>query len=94
MDGTVKLQLLAEALAEDVFVPPSAFCCGFAGDRGMLHPELTAAATAPEAAEVGARSFDAYVSSNRTCEIGMESGTGHPYVSIVQLLEERCRHAE
>ena len=94
MDGTVKLQKLAEALAEDVYVPPSAFCCGFAGDRGMLHPELTAAATAPEAAEVNARRFDAYVSSNRTCEIGLESGTGQPYVSIIQLLEARCRHGE
>jgi D-lactate dehydrogenase len=94
MEMTVKLQALAEALAEDVYVPPSAYCCGFAGDRGMLHPELTAAATAPEAAEVNARSFDAYVSSNRTCEIGLESGTGHPYQSIIQLLEERCRHVE
>jgi D-lactate dehydrogenase len=91
LDMTVKLQQLAEALAEDVYVPPSAYCCGFAGDRGMLHPELTASATAPEAAELAARSFDAYVSSNRTCEIGMTSGTGHRYVSIVQLLEERSR---
>jgi D-lactate dehydrogenase len=88
---TVKLQALAEALAEDVYVPPSAYCCGFAGDRGMLHPELTAAATAPEAAEVNARTFDAYVSSNRTCEIGLQSGTGHPYRSIVQLVEETTR---
>jgi D-lactate dehydrogenase len=94
MNTTVKLQQVAEALAEDVYVPPSAFCCGFAGDRGMLHPELTASATAPEAAELAQRRFDAYVSSNRTCEIGMETGTGSPYVSIVQLLEARCRQAE
>jgi D-lactate dehydrogenase len=94
MDATTTLQRVAEALAEDVFVPPSAYCCGFAGDRGMLHPELTAAATAPEAAEIRERRFDAYVSSNRTCEIGMESGTGFPYVSIVQLLEARCRPVE
>jgi D-lactate dehydrogenase len=91
LNMTVKLQALAEALAEDVYVPPSAYCCGFAGDRGMLHPELTAAATAPEAAEVNTRTFDAYVSSNRTCEIGLESGTGRPYISIIQLLEQRSR---
>src|SRR3954469_1463423 len=66
MNQTTTLQRVAEALAEDVYVPPSAFCCGFAGDRGMLHPELTASATAPEAAEVQERSFDAYVSTNRT----------------------------
>jgi D-lactate dehydrogenase len=91
---TVKLQRLAEALADEVYVPPSAYCCGFAGDRGMLHPELTAAATAPEAAEVNSRRFDAYVSSNRTCEIGLASGTGRAYRSIIQLLEERCRPVE
>jgi D-lactate dehydrogenase len=91
MDATVKLQRVAEVLAEDVYIPPSAFCCGFAGDRGMLHPELTASATQAEAAELAGRSFDAYVSTNRTCEIGMQQGTGSPYVSIVQLAEERSR---
>jgi D-lactate dehydrogenase len=91
MGATVKLQRLAEALADDVYVPPSAYCCGFAGDRGLLHPELTASATAAEAAEVQARSFDAYISNNRTCEIGLQSGIERPYRSIVQLVEERLR---
>ena len=91
MGTTVELQRIAEALADDVYVPPSAFCCGFAGDRGMLHPELTESATAPEAAEVSARTFDAYVSSNRTCEIGLQQGTGFPYVSVAQLLDELTR---
>jgi D-lactate dehydrogenase len=91
MDQTTTLQRVAEALAEDVYVPPSAFCCGFAGDRGMLHPELTASATAAEAAEVRARTFDAYVSSNRTCEIGLQQGVGRPYRSVVQLVEESLR---
>jgi D-lactate dehydrogenase len=91
MDATVKLQHVAEALAEDVYIPPSAFCCGYAGDRGMLHPELTQSATAAEAAELAPRRFDAYVSNNRTCEIGMTNGTGRPYTSLVQLAEERSR---
>ncbi|HSK50011.1 MAG TPA: FAD-binding and (Fe-S)-binding domain-containing protein, partial [Solirubrobacterales bacterium] len=76
---THRLQRLAGALAEDVFVPPSATCCGFAGDRGITHPELTASATAPQAAEVAPRNFDAYLSSNRTCEIGLERATGERY---------------
>jgi D-lactate dehydrogenase len=91
MNQTAALQRVAERLADDVYVPPSAYCCGFAGDRGMLHPELTAAATAPEAAEVNAREFDAYVSTNRTCEIGLTSGTGNPYTSLVQFALERSR---
>ena len=79
-------------LADEVVVPVSATCCGFAGDRGMLHPELTASATAPQAAELAERGpFDAYISTNRTCEIGLERATGEPYGSIVQALEELTR---
>jgi len=86
-----RLRKLAVELAEDVFVPPSAACCGFAGDRGFLHPELTASATQEEAAEVKGRTFDAHISTNRTCEIAMERATDRPYVHVVQLLEELTR---
>jgi D-lactate dehydrogenase len=82
------LEALAFTLADDVVVPVAATCCGMAGDRGLLHPELTAAATADEADEVTARTFDAYLCSNRTCEIALEQSTGRPYSSVVQLLEE------
>jgi len=40
---------------------------------------------------LAAREFDGYISNNRTCEIGLTSGTGRPYRSIVQLAEERSR---
>jgi D-lactate dehydrogenase len=88
---THRLEALAEALAEDVFVPPTATCCGFAGDRGISHPELTGSATAPEASELAGREFDARLSSNRTCEIGLERATGEPYESVVLLLERLTR---
>jgi D-lactate dehydrogenase len=86
-----RLRRLADALAEEVYVAPSAICCGFAGDRGFSHPELTAAATADQAAELSGRSFDAHLSSNRTCEIGLSRATGEPYESFVFLLEELTR---
>ncbi|HVY95910.1 MAG TPA: FAD-binding and (Fe-S)-binding domain-containing protein [Solirubrobacterales bacterium] len=86
-----RLRDLAAALADDVHVPPSATCCGFAGDRGLTHPELTAAATAPEAAEIAGRRFDAHLSSNRTCEIGLERATGAPFESFLFLLERLTR---
>jgi D-lactate dehydrogenase len=86
-----RLRALAAKLADEAQVPPSAACCGFAGDRGFLHPELTAAATVEEAAEVRAGDFAACVSSNRTCEIAMERATGRPYVHVIQLLEELTR---
>jgi D-lactate dehydrogenase len=85
------LRRLADALAEEVYVAPSATCCGFAGDRGFSHPELTAAATAPQARELAGREFDAYLSSNRTCEIGLARATGEPYESFVFLLERLSR---
>jgi D-lactate dehydrogenase len=86
-----RLRSLAAALAEDVHVAPSATCCGFAGDRGFSHPELTAAATADQVSELGGREFDAHLSSNRTCEIGLSRATGEPYESYLFLLEELTR---
>ncbi len=87
-----KLSEVAAEMADEVAVPAASRCCGFAGDRGMLHPELTASATAAQAAELAERGpFDAYLSTNRTCEIGMERATGEPYGSIVLALEELTR---
>jgi D-lactate dehydrogenase len=81
------LAKLASAVADEVTIPDDWGCCAFAGDRGMLHPELTASATAREAAEVDAHRYDAYASCNRTCEIGMTRATGHPYQHILELLD-------
>jgi D-lactate dehydrogenase len=85
---TGKLQAVAQACSENVCVPREAGCCGFAGDRGYLVPELTASATAREAAAVLAGQHDGYYSSSRTCEIGMTRATGRPYRSIWYLLDE------
>jgi D-lactate dehydrogenase len=83
-----RLEKIMAAMADEVVVPATATCCGFAGDRGMLHPELTAAATADEAAELAGRSFDAHVCGNRTCEIGLSEATGRPYTSFIHLLDQ------
>jgi D-lactate dehydrogenase len=72
-------------------VPTTSTCCGFAGDRGFLHPELAQAATRPQAAEVDSDRFDDHLSSNRTCEIGLERATGEPYESVILLLERLTR---
>lgn len=85
------LRRVAEAVATDVVVPDAWGCCAFAGDRGMLHPELTASATAAEAAEVRALGADAHASCNRTCELGMTRATGADYRHILELLEEATR---
>jgi D-lactate dehydrogenase len=91
MGLTPRLEALASTLADEVYVAPSATCCGFAGDRGISHPELTEAATGPQAAELAGRDFDARLSSNRTCEIGLQRATREPYESFVCLLERLTR---
>ncbi|QIK71136.1 FAD-binding oxidoreductase [Propioniciclava coleopterorum] len=94
---TEDLAALAGAVSEEVFVPVSATCCAFAGDRGMLHPELTATATEEEVAQVAERLAQpvageaGFVSGNRTCELGMEHATGRPYESVIVTLERLTR---
>lgn len=97
VDGALKR--VAEAVAREVTVPLDAGCCAFAGDRGLLHPELTASATAREAAEVATLTAEAattgtvtaYASANRTCELGMSRATGQRYRHILELVEEATR---
>jgi D-lactate dehydrogenase len=86
-----KLKAIATAISPDAVVPVAWGCCAFAGDRGLLHPELTASATAAEAAEVCSREYTEYASVNRTCELGMSRATGHDYRHLLELLEEATR---
>lgn len=85
------LTRLAAAVADEVHVPVSWGCCGFAGDRGMLHPRLTASATAREAAEVRDLAAEVHASSNRPCEIGLSRASGREYRHVLELLEEATR---
>jgi D-lactate dehydrogenase len=86
-----QLAAVAGRLADEVVVPAHSRCCGMAGDRGWLHPELPAAALADTAGELQGRSFDACLSSNRTCEIALEQVTGRRYESLVLTLEALTR---
>lgn len=81
------LRTVAEACSERVLIPEVHGCCGFAGDRGLLVPELTAAATADEAAALTGIPLQGCYSSSRTCEMGMERATGKPWQSLMYLLD-------
>ena len=87
------LERLANAISEKVTIPVDWGCCAFAGDRGMLHPELTASATAAEIASVQGEFFDAYLSTNATCEIGMSRATGKSYQHILCALNQLASDA-
>ena len=99
LGATPDMLALAGLIAEEVVVPKEWRCCAFAGDRGMLHPELTASATAGEAAEIEAaqldgQAFDLHLSANRTCEMGMTRATGHTYRHVVAALHEALGRAQ
>ena len=86
-----KLAAIASRLSDDVVIPATAGCCGMAGDRGYLHPELPASALRDVTTELEGRSFDACVSSNRTCEVALQQVTGRSYESFVLALEALTR---
>ncbi len=78
------MMLIAAEIALEVEVPVDAGCCGFAGDRGMLVPELTANATAKEAKEVDSLNGSYFASNNQPCQIALTGATGNQYRSIFE----------
>ncbi len=83
-----KMESVALKCASNVTIPEDLNCCGFAGDKGLQFPELTASATKKEATEVKQSRFDGYYSSNITCEMGMSEATGHHYRSLLFAVEK------
>jgi D-lactate dehydrogenase len=92
MDIVDDLMAVASFAADEAFIPVGATCCGTAGDRGLLHPELVESATRDERAGLAeaeaAGPVDAFVSANRTCEMGLSQVTGREYEHVLFLLEE------
>jgi len=82
---------IASSLAVEAEIPIGDACCGTAGDRGLLHPELVVSGARDTKAVLDAKPADAYLSANRTCEMGLLHATGRPYQSFVFLLEELSR---
>ena len=81
------LRQVAELCAEGVIVPDSVGCCGFAGDRGFSHPELTASALGPLKASLPSSCSRGF-STSKTCEIGLSLHSDIPYQSIAYLVDE------
>ena len=85
-----KLRAVALQCSRDVVSVDAVQCCGFAGDRGFVRPELNAhalrdlRAALPEACRAG-------YSTSRTCEIGLSEHAGIPYESILFLVEACAR---
>jgi D-lactate dehydrogenase len=88
MGSLKKLEQLGRAAATNPFIPPSAGCCGMAGDRGFYYPGLIAAATKNESSEVNATNCQDCYSTAKPCEMSLSEATGKNYRSIFHLLDE------
>ncbi len=77
---------LARKCSRNVVVPTEVGCCGFAGDKGFMLPELNKYALRklrPQIEKSGAKHG---YSNSRTCEIGLSTNSGIPYKSIAYLV--------
>ncbi len=79
---------IAKACANEVIKPAYSGCCGMAGDRGFLVPELTAGATKMELDELKNKPCNGYYASSTTCEIALTEQSGHCYEHIMYLMDE------
>ncbi|MBP1612800.1 MAG: FAD-binding oxidoreductase [Bacteroidetes bacterium] len=83
-----QITALAKLCSTQVLIPEEVGCCGFAGDKGFTHPEVNAYALRklkPQLEKVG---IQFGYSNSRTCEIGLTTNSGIPYVSIVYLVDK------
>jgi D-lactate dehydrogenase len=79
---------LAKMCSTKVYLPEGVGCCGFAGDRGFTFPELNKYGLRKLRPQIEANHIEVGYSNSRTCEIGLETNTGIPYMSIVYLVNE------
>ena len=84
IDGYVKE--LAALCSSKVLVPEGVGCCGFAGDKGMTHPELNKYALRKLSDQIRENGIEVGYSNSRTCEIGLRTNSGIPYRSIIYLV--------
>ncbi len=89
LDST--LLTLARLCSTNVFVPEEVGCCGFAGDKGFTHPEVNRYALRKLRPQLEAKNIQIGYSNSRTCEIGLTTNAGIPYVSIAYLVDECTR---
>lgn len=91
MGLTPSLIKIAKLCSTNVLIPEEVGCCGFAGDKGFFVPELNKYALRKLPVQVKKAGVKVGYSNSRTCEIGMNTNTGIPYVSIVYLVDKCSR---
>jgi len=92
--STRKMQLeplvvrLAKRCSTRVMVPAGLACCGFAGDKGFTVPDLNAHGLRKLREQTVMAGVKNGYSNSRTCEIGLNTHSGIPWMSIVYLVDQ------
>ena len=84
---------LARLCSTNVIVPKEVGCCGFAGDKGFTHPEVNTYALRKLKPQLEKAGVEVGYSNSRTCEVGLTTNSGIPYISIVYLVDQ-CTKAK
>ncbi len=82
---------LAKRCSTRVMVPAGLACCGFAGDKGFTLPELNAHGLRRLREQTQTAGAKFGYSNSRTCEIGLNTHSGIPWMSIVYLVDKCTR---
>ena len=82
-----KIIALARMCSRNVVVPTEVGCCGFAGDKGFMLPDLNKYALRKLRPQIEASGATHGYSNSRTCEIGLTTNSGIPYKSIAYLVD-------
>ena len=83
-----KMTQLARLCSNNVFLPEGVGCCGFAGDRGWTYPEVNRWALRKLRRQLEENHIEMGYSNSRTCEVGLETNGGIPYLNIIYLVNE------
>jgi len=79
---------LAGLCSTKVIIPEEVGCCGFAGDKGFTNPEVNAYALRKLKPQLEKAGVEVGYSNSRTCEVGLTTNAGIPYISIVYLVDQ------
>ncbi len=83
------LEEIVRTLAGTVNTPFVNGCCGAAGDRGLLYPELTNSASENCSSMYSDISNNALgVSTSKMCELSMTNSTEIPFYSIIEFVHQ------
>ena len=82
---------IAKLCAKEVTIIDSN-CCGFAGDRGFLLPELNSHGLRHLKEQVDAGNCTDGYATSRTCEIGLSKNSGITFKNILYLLDEASEY--